>query len=203
LITTFDVHHVLSLKTTLTMPSRRVSQCLHPEEGLPQTSNQNQLPFQQPSTQTLPTITEATENPTFDNIPEIQLQQVNISTTAVGTSPSSGGDHHLNTNLPPPPPPSQVNSGEAELNQIKIQNWDEAEEDEAEAEENELIRIQQEIERLRQEQESIMRRQAAVQRAEARRQHINRERANLVELQYTVDILRQQERQDLLPDQKQ
>jgi hypothetical protein len=48
-----------------------------------------------------------------------------------------------------------------------------------------------------------MRRQAAVQRAEARRQHINRERVNLVELQYTVDILRQQERQDPLPDQKQ
>jgi hypothetical protein len=56
------------------MPLRRVSQHLHPDEGLPQTSDQNQLPFQQPSTQTLPTITEAVEHPTFDNILEVQLQ---------------------------------------------------------------------------------------------------------------------------------
>jgi hypothetical protein len=90
------------------MPPRRVSQRLHLDEGLPQTSDQNQPPFQQPSTQTLPTITEAAKNPTFDNILEIQLQQANISTAAAGTSQSGGGDHHLNANLPPPPP-SQVN----------------------------------------------------------------------------------------------
>jgi hypothetical protein len=69
-----------------------------------------------------------------------------------------------------------------------VQDWDEeAYEDEA-AEEEVLIRIQQEIKRLRQEQESIMKRQAVAQRAEARMQHINRERARLVELQYNVDI---------------
>jgi hypothetical protein len=140
-------------------------QHLYPDEGLPQTSYQNQPPFQQPSTQTLPTITEATENPTFNNIPEIQLQQANISTNVASTSQSGGGDHHLNAN----PPPSQVNPGKAELNQIKIQDWDEAEEDESKAKESELIRVQQEIERLQQEQESIMRRQAATQHAKARR----------------------------------
>jgi hypothetical protein len=140
LISIFGVQRVLSPKTTLTIPPKRVSQRLHPDEGLPQTSDQNQIPFQQPSTQTLPTITEAAENLTFGNIPEIQLQQVNISTTVAGTSQSGGGDHHLNAN-PPPPPPSQVNPGKAELNQIKIQNWDEAEEDETEAEESELIKV--------------------------------------------------------------
>jgi hypothetical protein len=133
LIPIFDAYRVLSLKTTLMMPLRRVSQRLHPDEGLPQTSDQDQLPFQQPSTQTLPTITKATENPTFDNILEIQLQQANISTTTADTSQSGRGDHHLNAN----PPPSQVNSGEAKLNQIEIQDWDEAEEDEVKAEESE------------------------------------------------------------------
>jgi hypothetical protein len=73
LIPTFGAHHVRSLKTTLTMRMRRVSQHLHPNEGLLQTSDQNQPPLQQPSTETLPTINEATEL-TFDNIPEVQLQ---------------------------------------------------------------------------------------------------------------------------------
>jgi hypothetical protein len=67
-------------------------------------------------------------------------------TTAPGSSQTSEGDQHLNTN---PPPPSQVNQDKAELNQIEVQDWDEAKEDEAEVEENELIRVQQEIERLR------------------------------------------------------
>jgi hypothetical protein len=56
-----------------------------------------------------------------------------------------------------------------------------------------LNRVQLEIERLRQEQESIMRCQAVAQCTEAQRHHINRERARLAELQYTVDMLRQQE----------
>jgi hypothetical protein len=73
LIPTFGGHHVLSPKTILTMPLRRISQHLHPDEGLPRASNKNQPPFQQPSTQRLPTITEAAEHPTFDNIPEAQL----------------------------------------------------------------------------------------------------------------------------------
>jgi hypothetical protein len=55
------------------------------------------------------------------------------------------------------------------------------------------VRVQQEIERLRQEQESIMRRHAIAQCAEAQRQHMNRKRARLAELQYTINILRQQE----------
>jgi hypothetical protein len=38
-----------------------------------------------------------------------------------------------------------------------------------------------------------MRRKAITQRVEARRQHINREQTRLAELQYTIDILRQQE----------
>jgi hypothetical protein len=44
-----------------------------------------------------------------------------------------------------------------------------------------------------------MRRQATVQRTEARRQHINRERARVVGLQYTVYILRQQEQRQEPP----
>jgi hypothetical protein len=67
-----------------------------------------------------------------------------MSTTTVGTSQSSGGDQLLNTN---PPPSPQVNQDEAKLNQIKVQDWDEVEEDEVEAEENDLIRVQHEIER--------------------------------------------------------
>jgi hypothetical protein len=120
---------------------------LHPDEGLPQTSDQNHPAFQQPSTQTLPTITEAAEHLTLDNIPDVQLQQANMSTTAAVTSQGDEGDQHLNAN--PPPPPSQFNQGEAKFNHIEVQDWDEAEEEEAEADESELIRVQQEIERLR------------------------------------------------------
>jgi hypothetical protein len=90
--------------------------------------------------------------------------------------------------------PVQDIQGNAELDQIQVQDWDEeAEEDKAAAEEEELARVRQEIERLRQIQESIMRRQTIAQRTKAHRQHINRERARLIELQYTVDILHQQE----------
>jgi hypothetical protein len=83
---------------------------------------------------------------------------------------------------------------------MQVQDWDEEEEgDEAATEEEELIRVQQEIERLRQEQESIMRRHAIAQRAEAHRQHINIERTRLAELQYTIDILCQQEQKQEPP----
>jgi hypothetical protein len=118
LIPTFAAHRVLSSKTTPTMPSRRVSQRLHPDEGLPQTSDKNQPPFEQPSTQTVPTMTEVAEHSTFDNIPKVQLQQANMSTTTVDTSQGDGGDQHLNTN--PPPPPSQVNLGEAMFSQMEV-----------------------------------------------------------------------------------
>jgi hypothetical protein len=73
------------------MPLRRVSQRMHPDEGLPQSSDQNQPLFQQPSTQTLPTITEATEHLTLDNIPEVQLQQANMSTATADTNQGDGG----------------------------------------------------------------------------------------------------------------
>jgi hypothetical protein len=45
---------------------------------------------------------------------------------------------------------------------------------------------------------SIMRRQVIAQCAEAHRQHISRERVRLAELQYTVDILHQQEQEPTL-----
>jgi hypothetical protein len=52
--------------------------------------------------------------------------------------------------------PVQDIQGNAELDQIQVQDWDEeAEEDKAAAEEEELARVQQEIERLRQIQESL------------------------------------------------
>jgi hypothetical protein len=87
-----------------------------------------------------------------------------------------------------------------ELDQIQVHDWDEeAEEEEAAEEEEELARVQQKIERLWQEQESIMRRQVVVQRIEARKQHISREWARLAELQYTVDILHQQEERQEAP----
>jgi hypothetical protein len=74
-----------------------------------------------------------------------------------------------------------------------MEDWeDEAFEDEA-LEEAEVARVQQEIEHLLQEQEVITRRHAAAQHAEARRQHINRGRAGLAELQYTIEIIRRQE----------
>jgi hypothetical protein len=73
-----------------------------------------------------------------------------------------------------------------------VPDWDEeAYEGEAAKEEEELISVQVEIERLYQEQESILIRQIAAQRAEAQRQHINKERVKLAELQYNIDILRQ------------
>jgi hypothetical protein len=78
-----------------------------------------------------------------------------------------------------------------------VQDWnEEAEEIEAAAEEEELNRVQQKIERPRQEQESIMRRQAIAQCTEPLQQHINREHAMLTELQYTIDILRQEEQRE-------
>jgi hypothetical protein len=102
------------------------------------------------------------------------------------------------------PSPIQAIQENAELEQLHVEDWkDKASEDEA-VEEAELARVQQEIERLRQEQEAITRRQAVPQHAEARRQHINRERARLAEVQYTIEILRQQEqRQEPLFEQLQ
>jgi hypothetical protein len=66
------------------MPPRRTSQCLHPNEGSTQTSDQNQT--HHPSTQAFPTITEGVEHLTFDTIPKVQLHPANMSTIAAGSS---------------------------------------------------------------------------------------------------------------------
>jgi hypothetical protein len=80
----FGAHRVLSLKKTLTMPPRRMSQRLHPDEGQPQESTNN-LSLHQPSTQNLSTIAEYPEHPTFGDISKVQLHQpAHISTAAVG-----------------------------------------------------------------------------------------------------------------------
>jgi hypothetical protein len=127
---------------------------------------------------------EGSEHPIFDDIPEVQLHQLaTISTTVVGSSQNGGGTSSTQTNgsnpcQSPLRPLSlvQVIQGDAELDQIQVQDWnEEAEEDKTVVEEEELARVQQEIERLWQEQESIMRRQAIAQRVEAHEQHINKE----------------------------
>jgi hypothetical protein len=125
-----------------------------------------------PSTQVLPTITEGPEHPGFGNILEVQLHELtnNLSTTT-GSSQNGGGTSSTQTNggglhqsPPRAPSPAQVIQGDAELDQVQVQDWDEeAYEDEVVEEEEEFIRVQQEIKRLCQEQESIMRRQAAAQ----------------------------------------
>jgi hypothetical protein len=86
--------------------------------------------------------------------------------------------------------------GNAELGQVQNDDCDEeAEEEEAATEEEDLATVQQEIESLWQEQESILRRQVAMQCAKAHRQTINLERVRLIEMQYNLDILRQQGRE--------
>jgi tRNA C32,U32 (ribose-2'-O)-methylase TrmJ len=97
------------------------------------------------------------------------------------------------------PLPAQVIQGDVELEQVQLQDWEEEAFEDETAKKEELFRVQQEIERLHQEQEFIMRRQAEVQCAETQRKHINRERARLVELQYTIDILCQQEQRQEPP----
>jgi hypothetical protein len=79
-----------------------------------------------------------------------------MSTTAVGSSQNDRGTSSTQTNRGDPrqsPPwvlsPVQDVQGNAELDQIQVQHWDEeAKEDNAASEEEELARVQQEIERL-------------------------------------------------------
>jgi hypothetical protein len=139
----------------------------------------------------LSTITEGSEHPTFSDIPELELHQpATMSTTASGSSQNDRGTSSTQTNRGDPCQSSlrelplvQDAQGDAELDQIQVQDWDEkAKEDEVTAEEEGLARVQQEIERLRKEQESIIRRKAIAQHAKTHKQHINREWARLAEL---------------------
>jgi hypothetical protein len=154
---TFDVHRVLSSKTTLMMPPRRMSQRLHLDVGPPQESTNNPS-FHQPSTRNLPIITEDPEHPSFEDIPKVQHHQpAHISTTAIGPNQNSGSVSSTQTcrGAPCQSPlqaPSLVHmaQGDAELDQVQIHVWDEeAKEDEAATEEEELARVQEEIERIR------------------------------------------------------
>jgi hypothetical protein len=111
----------------------------------------------------------------------------------VVSSTQTNGDAPHQSPMREPSPP-QIIHDDPKADRIQVQDWDEeAEEIEAAVEEEELIKIYQEVERLRQEQEFIMRCQAIAQHAEAQWEHINQERARLVELQYTIDILQQWE----------
>jgi hypothetical protein len=86
---TFGAHCVSSSKTTLSMPPKRMSQHLHPDEGPPRESTNNP-PLHQPSSQNLLTIAEDPEHPIFGDIPEVQLHQpACISTTATGPNQNS------------------------------------------------------------------------------------------------------------------
>jgi hypothetical protein len=155
-VPTFSTHRVLSSKTTLTMLPRRLSQRLHPRKGPLQESTDNP-PLHQPSIQILPTITEELEHPNFKNVPEVQLHQpAQASTTTVWPSQNSSAASSSQTSrgVPrqsPPWAPSLIHmfSGDAELDQVQIHDWDkEVKEDEAAIEEEELARVQQKIERL-------------------------------------------------------
>jgi hypothetical protein len=157
---TFGAHRVLSSKTTLMMPPRRMSQCLHLDEGPPEEST-NTPSLHQPSTKNLPTIVKDPEHPTFGDIPEVQLHQpAHISTIATGPNQNSCATNSTQTSGGVPrqsPPwaflPVHMAQGDAELDWVQIHDWDEeAKEDEAASEEEELARVKQEIERLRQEQ---------------------------------------------------
>jgi hypothetical protein len=98
----------------------------------------------------LSTIVEGSEHPTFGDIPEFQLHQLaTMSTTTAGSSQNSGGTNSTQTNRDDSrqSPLRALTSvqdvqGDAELDQIQVQDWDEAiEEDEAAAEEEELTRV--------------------------------------------------------------
>jgi hypothetical protein len=79
----------------MTMPPRRMSQHLHPDKGLSQTSTQDP-----PPTQILSTIVEGSEHPTFGDIPDVEvLHPANdTSATAVGSSQNVGGTSSTQTN---------------------------------------------------------------------------------------------------------
>jgi hypothetical protein len=97
---------------------------------LPQTFTQNL-----PPTQNLSTITEGSEHPTFSDIPEVEMLHPanNTSTTTPGSSQNVGGTSSTQTNggAPHQSPlqassPIQVIQANAELEQIQIEDWEEA-----------------------------------------------------------------------------
>jgi hypothetical protein len=84
LVPTFGAHHVLSSRMTPIMPPWWTSNRLHPDECLPQASDQNHPPLHHSPTQIIPTITEGPDHLAFSDILEVQLHQPtnNMSTTA-------------------------------------------------------------------------------------------------------------------------
>jgi hypothetical protein len=98
LIPIFGTHCGLSSKTTLIMPSRRQSQHLHLDKGLPQTSIQNQSMAHLP-TQTVSTTVKGCKHPTFNDIPEChQHQPATMSTTTSGSSQNGRDTSATQTN---------------------------------------------------------------------------------------------------------
>jgi hypothetical protein len=151
------------------MPPKRMSQRLHPDKAPPQELI-NLPPPNQPSTQILPTIVKGLEHLTFENIPDAQPHQpTHASTTVAGPSRTHDVITSSQTSAgaprqSPPRAPSPVHMlpGDADPDQVQIDDWDKEAEEEEEAAAEEIARVQQEVERLRQEQEFILRRQAAV-----------------------------------------
>jgi hypothetical protein len=77
------------------MAPRRFIQRLHLDEDLPQTFTHNHSP-----TQILSAIVKGVEHPTFDDIPKVEVWHPvnNTSTTAAGSSQSTGGASSTQTN---------------------------------------------------------------------------------------------------------
>jgi hypothetical protein len=122
---------------------------LHPAEA-PQQEPIIPSPPNQSSTQILPTIIEDPEHPAFRNIHEVHLHQlINPSTTAVepshthsATTSSQATAGAPRQSLPWAPSSMHMLPGDAELDHVWINDWDEeAEEEEAAVEEEELARV--------------------------------------------------------------
>jgi hypothetical protein len=126
LIPTFGTHRVLSMKITWTMPPRRTSQRLHPNEALRQNLAENHQTIPHPSTQTLSTIPKGPGPSTLGNIPKVQPHQLaNMSTTVPNSSQNNGGASSTQTNGGAPhqsplraPSLIQLIQGDTEFDQI-------------------------------------------------------------------------------------
>jgi hypothetical protein len=106
----------------------------------------------------------------FAKTEEVELQLApnnNASTVATGSSQNAGDAGSTQTNGGAPrqsplrtPSLSHDTQEHVELEQLQVEDWEDALLEDKATEEVELARVQQEIERLRQEQEAIIRRQA-------------------------------------------